>query len=187
MRMSRTPREVRDPSGRPRRIGAAVTSIAVAVLISAAAAAAGVTLVVGEAANKMLGETVVVDVHGRTLYALHPETTHHLLCRSRACLEAWPPLTVRTANVKLQAGHGVQGRLALLRRGNGKLQVTLRGMPLYRFAGDSAKGQANGDGIKSFGGTWHAATAAAHPTIAPQGTTPPTTSTPTAPPPVYGY
>ena len=26
---------------------------------------------------------------------------------------------------------------------------------VYTFAGDTAKGQANGEGIKSLGGTWH--------------------------------
>jgi predicted lipoprotein with Yx(FWY)xxD motif len=54
----------------------------------------------------------------------------------------------------------VQGKLSIVRRANGILQVTLRGMPLYRFSGDTAKGQANGQGIKSFGGAWHAVTAA---------------------------
>ena len=50
----------------------------------------------------------------------------------------------------------MQGHLGILRRSNGTLQVTLRGLPLYRYSKDHAKGDANGEGIESFGGTWHA-------------------------------
>jgi predicted lipoprotein with Yx(FWY)xxD motif len=167
----------------------ALSVVASAVIASGVAMAAGGTRVVGAANNSTLGEMVVVDTHGRTLYALHPETTHHLLCRSHACLETWPALMVHSANVKLVAGHGVEGHLGLLRRGDGKWQVTLRGMPVYRFAGDSAKGQANGEGIKSFGGTWHAVKAQAKSTAQP-GTQAPTTSTPSmtpTPAPAPGY
>jgi len=44
---------------------------------------------------------------------------------------------------------------------NGGLQVTDNGAPLHRFAGDPAPGEANGDGINSFGGVWHVVKAAA--------------------------
>jgi predicted lipoprotein with Yx(FWY)xxD motif len=74
---------------------------------------------------------------------------------------------VHSRAVKLLAGHGVEGHIGLLRRSDGKLQLTLRGLPLYRFAGDSAAGEANGEGIKSFGGTWHAVRAKAHSTATP--------------------
>jgi hypothetical protein len=53
---------------------------------------------------------------------------------------------------------GVKGHFGILRRSNGMLQVTYAGMPLYRFAGDRAKGEANGEGLHSFGGTWHVLT-----------------------------
>jgi predicted lipoprotein with Yx(FWY)xxD motif len=156
--------------------------LAAALLVSVAALAAGRTRVVSSAANQRLGRTVVVEAHGRTLYALSPETTHHLLCKSSACLQFWPPVTVRSANVKLQAGPGVQGHLALLRRPGGKWQVTLRGMPLYRFAEDTAAGQANGEGIVSFGGTWHAVTSSAHPAMTPTAEQNPVPGTPSPSP-----
>jgi predicted lipoprotein with Yx(FWY)xxD motif len=187
-RSNRTPRR-KGPRAVRQYASLALGVLAAAVIASGVAMAAGVARVVNAASNSTLGETVVVDTHGRTLYALHPETTHHLLCRSHACLETWPALTVHAANVKLAAGHGVEGHLGLLRRGDGKWQVTLRGMPVYRFAGDSAKGQANGEGIKSFGGTWHAVKAQARSTAQPGAQTP-TTSTPSvtpAPAPAPGY
>jgi len=166
-----------------------LAALAVAALISGVAGAASALSLVSASHNSALNETLAVDGHGRALYSLHPETTRHLLCRSRACFEIWPPLTVHSASVKLVAGHGVEGHLGLLHRSDGKLQVTLRGLPLYRYSGDGARGQAHGEGIKSFGGTWHAVKAQLHASGAPSGTTiptTPTTSTPSMTPP-YGY
>ena len=37
-------------------------------------------------------------------------------------------------------------------------QVTVDGLPVYRYQGDSKKGQAAGEGISSFGGVWHVVT-----------------------------
>jgi predicted lipoprotein with Yx(FWY)xxD motif len=185
-RSSRTPWSTRFPGVRSPRLIAALAAVAAAAGASGVAGAAALSRVVGEASNSTLNETVVIDTHGRTLYALHPASTHHLLCRTRTCLEVWPALTVRSSSVKLLAGHGVEGDLGLLRRRDGKLQVTLRGMALYRFSGDSAKGQANGEGIVSFGGTWHAVKAQASSPSAPPPTAAPPTSPPYMPPP-YTY
>jgi predicted lipoprotein with Yx(FWY)xxD motif len=77
---------------------------------------------------------------------------------------------VPSRKTALRAGPGVHGRLAILRRASGVLQVTLRGVPLYRFMGDASNGQAKGQGIKGFGGTWSvvAPNAAAGATPAPK-------------------
>ena len=69
-----------------------------------------------------------------------------------------------------------------MRRSNGVLQVTLDGLPLYHFAGDNAAGQANGQSLHGFGGTWHVLPATSN-TSAEAPTTP---STPTQTP-GYGY
>jgi predicted lipoprotein with Yx(FWY)xxD motif len=151
----------------------ATVALALAALLATVAFAAS-TLTIGSASNAMLGEQVVVNPQGHTLYALSPETTSHLLCKSGECLKVWPPLTVRSRATKLKPGTGVKGHLGILRRSNGMLQVTLRGRPLYRYSADHAKGDANGQGLESFGGTWHAVTAA--------GTTPAAPTTPTTPP-----
>jgi predicted lipoprotein with Yx(FWY)xxD motif len=155
--------------------------------VAATALAAGSSLTLGSNANSMLGKPVVVNPQGRTLYHLSPETSKHLLCKSKECLGNWPPLTVKSAKTTLKAGSGVKGKLALLRRSNGTFQVTLDGLPLYRYAGDSAKGDVNGEGIESFGGTWHAMKASSSSsTTTPTGTT--TTPTTTSPEPApYKY
>ena len=165
-------------------VGLAV--LAVAVSLAAVAFGSG-TLTVSSAMNSKLGTQVVVNAQGRTLYALSPETTKHLLCKTSECVKFWPPLTVPSTKTKLKAGAGVQGHLGILHRKGGVLQVTLRGLPLYRFAKDRAKGEANGEGVESFGGTWHAVTAASpSSTSMPSSPTTPTTTTPSPEPP-YGY
>jgi predicted lipoprotein with Yx(FWY)xxD motif len=131
-----------------------LTAAAVAVTASAIAAASTTTPTVKTAHNATLNETVLVNARGRTLYELSPETTHHLLCKSSACFSFWPPLKVSSAKAKLVKGAGVKGKLGIIKR-HGFFQVTLSGRPLYRFSQDSAKGQAHGQGIMGFGGTWH--------------------------------
>ncbi len=157
-----------------------------AVLATTVALASTPAPTVKTAANRKLGVKVVVNPAGRTLYALSPETAHHLLCNESYCLEVWPPL-ILPHGAKLRAGKGVQGKLGLLRRPGGRMQVTLRGKPLYRFSEDRKAGEARGEGLETFGGTWHAVTASATP--APTSTTP-TTTTPMSPAPTpspYGY
>jgi predicted lipoprotein with Yx(FWY)xxD motif len=161
----------------------AAGALGVLAAIAAVALASGSQKpTVSSAANAKLATAVVVNAQGRTLYALSPETSRRLLCKSRECLQVWPPLTVSSDEAKLKAGAGVQGKLGLIRRGKDRFQVTLRGMPLYRFSGDHAGDESNGEGLKSFGGTWHAATsvsgAAAKPT---QPSAPPAPSMPVEP------
>lgn len=177
-------RQIAPPSPRRSTVPAVAAAIAGLALVLAASlttlalASSGVT--VTSAANSMLGQQIVVDAQGRTLYALSPETAHHLLCKNHECLTVWRPLTVHSAATKLKAGPGVHGHLAILRRGKGVFQVMLGGLPLYRFAGDSAKGEANGQHIHSFGGTWHVLSATS--TTSPTPTTPTTPTPPTSPP-----
>jgi predicted lipoprotein with Yx(FWY)xxD motif len=161
-------------------LSAAALAAGAALLLTSLALAAKVAPALSSARNSTLGRTIVVDAHGRTVYALNPETARHLLCGSRECLAVWHPVSVRSQAVRLK---GIVGHLTFLHRSK-KLQLTLRGMPLYTFVGDSAKGQANGEGIKSFGGTWHTVPATVTQTMTPA----PSPSTPLpgyAPPPGY--
>jgi predicted lipoprotein with Yx(FWY)xxD motif len=174
------------PKRRPHAwLALAAVAVVAAVTVAATALAAGSSLTLNSNASSMLGKPVVVNPQGRTLYRLSPETSKHLLCKSKECLNNWPPLTVKSANTKLKAGAGVKGKLGLLHRSNGTLQVTLNGLPLYRYSGDSAKGDVNGEGIESFGGTWHAVTASS--SASPSPTMPATTTTTTTSPEPYKY
>jgi predicted lipoprotein with Yx(FWY)xxD motif len=122
-------------------------------------------------------ESIVVNPRGRAVYALSGDSQHHPECtKASGCFKFWPPVTVSSAK-KLNKGPGVAGRLGVWHR-NGLVQVTLAGHPLYAFAADAHKGLATGEGLRSFGGTWHVIKAsAAKPgtTTTPAGST--TTST----------
>jgi predicted lipoprotein with Yx(FWY)xxD motif len=173
----------RQQQARPRRrarivkTGVAAAALALAATFAAMALAAGSTSV-DSASNATLGERVLVGSSGHTLYELSPETTHSLLCKTSECLKFWPPLTA-TSTSKVKLGSGVHGKVGILHRSNGISQVTLNGHPLYFFAEDKGKGEANGQNFKGFGGTWHVLSDAGQPSSkAPTSTDAPATSTP---------
>jgi len=51
---------------------------------------------------------------------------------------------------------GVSGTFGTIERPEGTTQLTFDGMPLYAYSGDTAPGQANGEGVQ---GVWFAVTA----------------------------
>ncbi len=101
-------------------------------------------------------DSVVVNARGITVYTLSGESARHLECtKANTCFEFWFPVTVNSARTKLSAPRAVKGKLGKLHR-DGIFQVTLGGRPLYTFIGDGTKQRsATGEGIVSFGGTWH--------------------------------
>jgi predicted lipoprotein with Yx(FWY)xxD motif len=68
------------------------------------------------------------------------------------CLTFWPPLLLPAAD-KTAVGSGV-ANLGTATTSAGR-QVSYKGAPLHRFSMDKAPGDTNGEGIASFGGTWH--------------------------------
>lgn len=141
------------------KVSALVATGVSVVAIAGVAVAADSTVMKGSARVSGKNQAVVVNATGQTLYTLSGERVGNLKCVTKACFAVWPPLKVG-ANEKLTKGAGVKGNLSKLRRVKGGFhQVMLNGHPLYRFSGDSnKKGSANGEGIRSFGGTWHVAT-----------------------------
>jgi predicted lipoprotein with Yx(FWY)xxD motif len=102
-------------------------------------------------ANTSLGK-VLVNSNGRTLYLFKKDSRNKSRCFG-ACADNWPPLRV---SGEPKAGRGVrQGLLGTIRRSGGKRQVTYNGHPLYRFVGDQAAGDMNGQGINAFGAHWY--------------------------------
>ena len=134
-----------------RRVAVAALAASALTFATAATAAAPKPIVKAQK-NAALAKTIVVNAKGVTLYRLKPETTKKVLCDA-TCAPYWPPLTVKSAKVRLVAGPGVRGKLTVFRSG-GKFRVALRGYPLYTFVGDTKAGTASGQNVKSFGGTW---------------------------------
>ena len=98
---------------------------------------------------------VLVDSQGRTLYLFTPDKQSASTCTG-ACAAAWMPLM---ATGTPSAGSGVSASLlGTVHNPNGTVQVTYNHWPLYTFIGDTAAGQARGQGLSTFGGHWTALT-----------------------------
>jgi predicted lipoprotein with Yx(FWY)xxD motif len=127
-----------------------------------------------QTANNSKFGTILVDSQGRTLYNL-TNNGANVPCNSGACTAIWPPSLLPTGQTTVSTGPGVSNVTAV--SANGGMQVAYKGLWLYRFSGDPSAGSTNGDGITSFGGTWHVTKASGGssstgaPAPAPSGTT----------------
>jgi predicted lipoprotein with Yx(FWY)xxD motif len=112
----------------------------------------------------------LTDPNGMTLYTL-TNAGKPVACTGQ-CATFWPPLLLPSGSSTPVGASGVTG-LGVVSM-NGGMQVTVNGDPLYRYSGDKSPGDTNGEGITSFGGTWHAGQT----TATTGGGTPTTTSPP---------
>jgi predicted lipoprotein with Yx(FWY)xxD motif len=110
---------------------------------SPAAAAAGTVQTA-----KIGGATVLTSSKGFTLYSFAPDTSTTSKCNG-TCAQNWPPVTGPVT------ASGVTGTLGTIKRSDGSVQATFDGHPLYTFVGDTAPGQAKGNGLNAAGGLWH--------------------------------
>ncbi len=126
-----------------------VGALAAAVLCAlAGGAVAGNQAVVKSAKNRILEETILVNLKGMTLYRLSGEKQGALTCATPACFAVWHPLWIPAGTTPTGAKH-----LGTLKRPDGRIQVTYKGGPLYTYLRDTKPGQVNGNGLKS-SGTW---------------------------------
>jgi predicted lipoprotein with Yx(FWY)xxD motif len=132
-------------------VAAAVVAGLVAAFYAVGAHAGG-TRVVMTAQNKTLGTTILVSRQGMSLYTLSAERNGRFICTDATCLSVWKPLVV----AKGSKPTGVAG-LGTVKRPDGKIQVTYRSGPLYRFVSDRKRGDVKGNGFKDVG-IWKVAT-----------------------------
>jgi predicted lipoprotein with Yx(FWY)xxD motif len=104
--------------------------------------------------------TILVDGHGQTLYTL-VKGIHPLPCTG-SCWSNWTPLTLPPGRT-LTAGPGVIG---IAKAASGQT-ITDWGFPLFRFSGDQAPGDTNGNNIKYGSGVWRVIPAAPPKSCAP--------------------
>ncbi len=107
--------------------------------------AAGVAISV---AQSSLG-AYLAGPNGHALYVLTKDSANTSTCTD-SCAQNWPPLLVN-AGQTVSPGTGVTGTVATFARPDGSTQVSVNGMPVYYFAGNSAASDTNGQGI---GGVW---------------------------------
>jgi len=99
-------------------------------------------------ADSSLGE-ILVDGEGRTLYLFTNDTAGEPTCYDQ-CEDNWPPLL---ADGEVTVGSDLDsGAFSTVARTDGTMQVRIGDWPLYYFAGDSAAGDTNGQGV---GDVWY--------------------------------
>jgi predicted lipoprotein with Yx(FWY)xxD motif len=129
---------------------------------------------------------VLATSSGMTLYLFKADHSKKSACYGK-CATFWPPLMKKG---KISAGKGVKAKLlGTTKRKNGKLQVTYKGHPLYRFKLDKSSGAISGQGQNFFGGLWWvvSSSGAANTKMPPSTGTTTTSTTTTQPTTTYHY
>ncbi len=111
------------------------------------------------------GGTILVNGNGQTLYMLTSEKGGKITCTDdNGCTKVWPDTELPKGTTSATAGSGIQASLlGTVKNSAGELYATYHGWPLYTYAGDNGPGQANGEGITSFGGTWYVLSTSGNP------------------------
>jgi predicted lipoprotein with Yx(FWY)xxD motif len=107
---------------------------------------------------------VLVDGKGRTVYVLTSGSKKNVPCTdANGCTKLWPDLSLPDGVSAAKAGKGVDASLLGTKPANGETYPTYNGWLVYEYSGDSKPGDANGQGIQSFGGTWWVLDASGNP------------------------
>jgi predicted lipoprotein with Yx(FWY)xxD motif len=126
--------------------GQSTTSTAAGITTTTAAN----TTTTASGAGVHLGDTslgpVLVDSDGMTLYVFTRDTEGESVCYD-SCAAIWPPVPGDTPVDPVVSGLG----FGTIERDDGTTQLTVGGMPLYLYAGDTAPGDVNGQGVE---GVW---------------------------------
>jgi len=101
--------------------------------------------------------TILTDGQGNTLYLFETDQGTKTSCTT-GCSSTWPALTV-TGQPSAGAGADAS-KLGSAKQDDGSTQVTYNGHLVYRYSGDTAPGQTNGEGI---GGVWFVVSASGEP------------------------
>jgi predicted lipoprotein with Yx(FWY)xxD motif len=96
---------------------------------------------------------VLSNSEGLVLYGFEADSGTRSACDGR-CAQVWPPLL--TEGPPQPSNGASASKLGTIKRGDGKVQVTYAGHPLYTYAADKKPGEDNGNGLDSFGAGWFA-------------------------------
>jgi predicted lipoprotein with Yx(FWY)xxD motif len=93
---------------------------------------------------------IVVGAQGLSVYSFTKNTKDSgTSACTAACLTSWPPVTSTSATPTVE---GVTGKVGTIPTADGKMQVTINGMPIYYYSKDQAAGDITGQGV---GGVWY--------------------------------
>ncbi|MDQ4502481.1 hypothetical protein [Sinomonas sp. ASV322] len=95
------------------------------------------------------GQKIIVDGKGMTVYVYTRDNpgTAKSACVG-GCASLWPAVT----SSEPPALQGVTGKLGSIQTADGKMQVTVNGMPIYYYSKDTGPGKATGQGVA---GVWY--------------------------------
>ncbi|MEO5576759.1 MAG: hypothetical protein ABIR67_04870 [Gaiellaceae bacterium] len=120
----------------------ALTALAGATLLAVAAPAAMSTAAATPAPvlkQKASGFGNILATRGhRALYFWNVERDFKVHCTG-ACARAWPPLVVRSRAAVPTRLAGIRGTFGVIRRPDGKLQVTHNRRPVYTYAHEAPR------------------------------------------------
>lgn len=135
------------------RMGALLPVLVAALIGTTVALAAGrATVTVMAAHNTKLNASILVTQSGMTLYHLTSENGTKITCTG-ACASIWPPLLL-APGAKPLAGKGIsKTKLGMIKRPDGRIQVTYAGLALYHYSGDKKASDSNGEGFQH---SWYA-------------------------------
>lgn len=139
---------------------AASSSAASSAPAGSSAPAAGAAVI--KVAPSKLGQIVVGEKDLTVYYYTKDVKDSGVSACVGGCLTAWPPVVTTSATPTVE---GVTGKVGTITTPDGKMQVTINGMPIYYYAKDKAAGEVVGQGV---GSVWYV--------VAPSGemiTTPP--------------
>jgi len=127
------------------------------MLVAIAAATAGSVIASGDGVRSTVAVKsssygrILFDGREFVLYGFTRDRLGKSACTG-ACANAWPPYIVKS---RPRAGTGVStARLGTTKRGDGSLQATYAGRPLYYYIGDKKPGQILCQNATEFGGIW---------------------------------
>src|SRR5262245_42841920 len=110
------------------------TTLALTAVVMLSASSIAQAKIYGDATLEMnakqpFGE-YLTDSSGRALYMLGRDRPHHSTCYD-ACAKIWPPLVAQGKSVRIR--HVDKNLVGLIKRKDGLMQVTYKGMPLYYY------------------------------------------------------
>jgi predicted lipoprotein with Yx(FWY)xxD motif len=123
-----------------RRIAFAALTVGAVVLVGAPPATSGMSVTPRPPAvkvkNAKFGD-ILQSKNRLPLYywAREKEAGGKIRCTGR-CAVVWPPLLVKSRSAVPSRLPGVKGRFGFVRRPDGRLQVTFRGLALYAYHND---------------------------------------------------
>jgi predicted lipoprotein with Yx(FWY)xxD motif len=137
---------------RTRKVRLAAIALVAGLGVTASVASAGSTalVTVNSTQNTSLGK-ILVSSTGHTLYHLSSESKNAVKCTG-SCATEWPPLLISPGVTPVAAPGVTASLLGTVKRPDGKLQVTYRGLALYMYSGDKKAGDVKGQGASG----WHA-------------------------------